>query len=328
MIRFIETFFFFFFSTTIDRDQPTYDKLIHLKDSPPLPTADHFFDQPNHHLVLYEENNENSGFNKRCMVLLDCRMDRGFFFTSECRWTCYRRNYFQATASFSIPGITHQDRLIVQLPNQAVRVQALFIRLRACTSDTPTKSVALTQMTPKRDKGPQREPPMVPVNLESNTITFERLQFKTATANNGKKRATQQYFRLVFELVAQTEHEMHVVSESYSQPLVVRGRSPGHYNADPLEPRRRRKYSEQEYLDNSLINTQALFHARSHSVNDSFHKKMEPYENVGVARALTNWRHQRQGTHEDYEGYMASGYPSPFSSVNQWPDVQLKHQEQ
>lgn len=62
------------------------------------------------------------------------------------------------------------------------------------------------------------------------TVTYERLQFKSATANNGKKRATQQYFYLTAQLIAQDVNQyQHVIATSQSSPLVVRGRSPGHY---------------------------------------------------------------------------------------------------
>lgn len=66
--------------------------------------------------------------------------------------------------------------------------------------------------------------------------TFERIQFQKATANNGKRRAQQQYYNLVVELFAEVasphdEHETQWVSvaKRLSHPMVVRGRSPGHY---------------------------------------------------------------------------------------------------
>lgn len=190
-------------------------------------------------------------------------MDRGFFI-SQSHWTCYRRNYFQVSASFTISGHFNQARYALQLNSDTSMqpIQQFLVRLRACTATSsflingnavnendgnPTlknhnliRPIALTQMTPKRDKGPQREPPSIPINpsdnmysSEQSCVTFERLQFKVATANNGKRRASQQFFRLVFELVAQLDDEsQHVVSECYSSPLVVRGRSPGHYNND------------------------------------------------------------------------------------------------
>ncbi|KAH6666010.1 hypothetical protein B0J14DRAFT_678618 [Halenospora varia] len=62
---------------------------------------------------------------------------------------------------------------------------------------------------------------------------FERIQFKTATANNGKRRATQQYYRLFVELFAdlgpQSADPWVKVALRMSPPLVVRSRNPGHY---------------------------------------------------------------------------------------------------
>ena len=64
---------------------------------------------------------------------------------------------------------------------------------------------------------------------------FERLQFKTATANNGKRRATQQFYRVKFQLFADTRNDGDIqgkwtkIAEMISGPVVVRGRSPNHY---------------------------------------------------------------------------------------------------
>ncbi|KGO76854.1 p53-like transcription factor, DNA-binding [Penicillium italicum] len=64
---------------------------------------------------------------------------------------------------------------------------------------------------------------------------FERIQFQKATANNGKRRAQQQYYNLVVELYAEVassvpgETEWIQIARRHSHPLVVRGRSPGHY---------------------------------------------------------------------------------------------------
>jgi meiosis-specific transcription factor NDT80 len=63
--------------------------------------------------------------------------------------------------------------------------------------------------------------------------TFERIQFQKATANNGKRRAQQQYFHVVVELSARITtsrgQEWEIVATKDSDPMVVRGRSPGHY---------------------------------------------------------------------------------------------------
>ncbi len=62
---------------------------------------------------------------------------------------------------------------------------------------------------------------------------FERIQFQKATANNGKRRAQQQYFVVVVELSAnigrQGNDDWVIIATKESDPMVVRGRSPGHY---------------------------------------------------------------------------------------------------
>ncbi|KAI9729739.1 MAG: hypothetical protein M1834_006690 [Cirrosporium novae-zelandiae] len=65
---------------------------------------------------------------------------------------------------------------------------------------------------------------------------FERIQFEKATANNGKRRAAQQYYNLVVELYADlgrssssSESRFLKIATKQSAPMIVRGRSPGHY---------------------------------------------------------------------------------------------------
>jgi meiosis-specific transcription factor NDT80 len=66
--------------------------------------------------------------------------------------------------------------------------------------------------------------------------TFERIQFKHATANNGKRRAAQQYYQLVIELFAEVvppgPEQWVRVAYRRSAKMIVRGRSPGHYHTD------------------------------------------------------------------------------------------------
>ena len=65
------------------------------------------------------------------------------------------------------------------------------------------------------------------------SYTFERIQFQKATANNGKRRAQQQYFHIVVELSASIRshgrEQWVLIATKESEPVVVRGRSPGHY---------------------------------------------------------------------------------------------------
>lgn len=199
----------------------------------------------------------------RCRVQILCKVDRGFF-KADHQWTCYRRNYFQLTGAFTVlspfgyhqryysPCISKETHFFIQHQDGSRSViTGFFLRLAARSVETD-RPVKLIQLTPKRDKGPQLDPPLLPVDpldaestmlgacdtpswfdtaSRSMVATFERIQFKSATANNGKKRATQKHFVLVMELVARTgpDNAFVTIASCQSLPLVVRGRSPGHY---------------------------------------------------------------------------------------------------
>lgn len=162
------------------------------------------------------------------------RMDRGFFLAGA-DWTCYRRNYFQLSCGFSAGDA---ESVVVDGMVHGIVGFQLGISARIARSD---KQVDLVQHTPKRDKGPQVQPQPRPVapngNPHSytgmhaaNIAIFERVQFKSATANNGKRRAAQQYYSIHVDLFAVTElGAVFKVASCESAPLVVRGRSPGHY---------------------------------------------------------------------------------------------------
>ncbi|KAI8997812.1 hypothetical protein BDB01DRAFT_846420 [Pilobolus umbonatus] len=176
---------------------------------------------------------------------IQAKMDRGFFLADN-DWTCYRRNYFQVSGAFSIHGLNHyygdqEARCLVQVDGlfQPVHNFSMNISARVSNSD---KKIELVQHTPKRDKGPQSVPApkiimpggnlsMSSVGTNQSIVTFERIQFKTATANNGKRRAAQQYYVCLVDLYAEIENNKRVkVASCQSAPLVVRGRSPGHYS--------------------------------------------------------------------------------------------------
>lgn len=194
---------------------------------------------------------------------LRARIDRGFFLADN-DWTCYRRNYFQLSTAFTLQGIgviydgqslpcwvkkQQQQREVKknhgddegneeQQLLHAVERFMVGISSHVANSD---KAVELVEYSPKRDKGPTSTPqprPLTPggnltlssVNGTPSIATFERIQFKSATANNGKRRAAQQYYVVSVNLYAQLNTgELISVASIDSTPVVVRGRSPGHY---------------------------------------------------------------------------------------------------
>lgn len=207
---------------------------------------------------------------------LQAKIDKGFFKADQ-DWTCYRRNYFSVAVHYTLqpPCDPGSEPLFLRRTNASApeRIQALAVCITARVNGEDEKIIELVQHTPKRDKGPTSAPdkvkllPYVPASLaypeptsnlspssqlspeyegvygptrEQNPrlANFDRIQFKNATANNGKRRAAQQYFHLVVELYAQmpsappSEGQWVKVASRMSAPMVVRGRSPGHYSDD------------------------------------------------------------------------------------------------
>ncbi|ORX62345.1 p53-like transcription factor [Hesseltinella vesiculosa] len=187
-------------------------------------------------------------------VRIHSKVDRGFFLADN-DWTCYRRNYFQVSCAFSLQGVMvlydgQELPCVVRDPDDDgfYDIEQFYVGMSARLSDCD-KQISLVQHTAKRDKGPQSTPTAKPIRPGGNLtfssvganhsiVTFERIQFKSATANNGKRRAAQQYYLLVMDLFAKargTGKLIHVAS-TQSQHLVVRGRSPGHYAENPGTP--------------------------------------------------------------------------------------------
>jgi meiosis-specific transcription factor NDT80 len=202
-------------------------------------------------------------------------IDKGFFL-SDNEWTCYRRNYFSCICSFSLsphyPSMAMQ--FLPNGSSTSYHVYGFAMSLSAVVSESDAHAIELVQHTPKRDKGPVARPERVrlnpkppqqtthPMGIYTNPHdmtggsramydsgygqggqgsfqtehTFERIQFKQATANNGKRRAAQQYYHLVVELYAdvgsQSSQQFIKVAHRKSEKMIVRGRSPGHYQTD------------------------------------------------------------------------------------------------
>ena len=197
------------------------------------------------------------------------RIDKGFFIADN-DWTCYRRNYFSLNCSYTLhPALPNGNLHLLHHDGSSPQVVGFALAIAAVVDGSDGKPTDLIQHTPKRDKGPQNTPARIPVaprppptvgmyggdnglggprglydtgfgqnpNAPQTEASFERIQFKNATANNGKRRAAQQYYHLLIELYADigAQHggERWVkIASRISVPMVVRGRSPGHYHSE------------------------------------------------------------------------------------------------
>ncbi|KAL6862695.1 hypothetical protein ACO1O0_002932 [Amphichorda felina] len=201
-------------------------------------------------------------------------IDKGFFLADK-EWTCYRRNYFSCVCSYSLTPYIPNVPIEVKMPgSRYATIQGFAMGISAIVAEND-QSIELVQHTPKRDKGPTSTPQKVRMMAKQDSshhhhhlsffgnnpamagqhmypdgwvpaesggngpqteYTFERIQFKQATQNNGKRRAAQQYYQLIVELYANTSSPDNPswvkIAYRKSAKMIVRGRSPGHYQND------------------------------------------------------------------------------------------------
>jgi meiosis-specific transcription factor NDT80 len=215
---------------------------------------------------------------------IEAKIEKGFFYSGDRVWTCYRRNYFAVNVSFGLQPWISNARLYLDQGNGKgpEQIQSMAVSLAAAVDGASGKTIELIQHTPKRDKGPQLamkkellaptppgkshehggyglnnfhqtsavSGPQLPLQNEGDASqqysptshansnyqhSFERIQFKSATANNGKRRAQQQYYHLIVELWANVQNPRDSdprwvkIAARSSHQVVVRGRSPSHY---------------------------------------------------------------------------------------------------
>ncbi|ORX49248.1 hypothetical protein BCR36DRAFT_583851 [Piromyces finnis] len=247
---------------------------------------------------------------KSFKIDLQAKVDRGFFL-NEGIWICYRRNYFQVKTFFNL--IEHRknipernelphsiNNIYVELPDRGIsKVINFYVGIEAIITRCNGK-VEIVQHTAKRDKASQKSPGLRLIypggdlssynhSLEQNTIVlYERLQFRKATSNNGKRATSQQFYSVVVKLYGQlVDGENIPIAYIESSPIVVRGRSPGHYAQQTnslnrfkiLTPNRAQKRSKKTNFDITP----------SSSTNSSPISQMQPkYQNISPAPSVQN----------------------------------------
>ena len=162
--------------------------------------------------------------------------------------TCYRRNLFQISGTVTAPRgslsvITERgDRNpIISMEvciSASESVDGHNVKLIVIPWKTPPPN------SPEVGPGVEHEPTPIPLqSFEESTpegnadfsvypIAYRRLQFRIATANNGRRRELQQHFTLHLNVVATLSNGTKInVCETSTAPIVVRGRSPRNFQA-------------------------------------------------------------------------------------------------
>ncbi|CAG8976964.1 hypothetical protein HYALB_00010946 [Hymenoscyphus albidus] len=161
--------------------------------------------------------------------------------------TCYRRNLFQISGNVTTP---RGPLFLITDRGERVPINALEVTISATESvdGHVVKLIVIPWKTPPPNSpevGPGQESEPTPIPLEpfddgrdANSdftvfpIAYRRLQFRIATANNGRRRELQQHFTLHLNVVGTLANGTKVnVCETATAPIVVRGRSPRNFQA-------------------------------------------------------------------------------------------------
>ncbi|KAI9851634.1 MAG: hypothetical protein M1824_002586 [Vezdaea acicularis] len=171
--------------------------------------------------------------------------------------TCYRRNLFQVAGNVTLPKDLRylqadggQRLPIVGVDVSIVATESVenaSVKLISVPWKTPPSGSADALTPHPADPKVEAEPRPVAIPLTgspnshsaastvqytNNPVTFRRLQFRTATANNGRRRELQQHFTLGLKLtihLGAPAGAKAVVCEVRSGKIIVRGRSPRNF---------------------------------------------------------------------------------------------------
>ncbi|ODA84012.1 hypothetical protein RJ55_02530 [Drechmeria coniospora] len=162
--------------------------------------------------------------------------------------TCYRRNLFQISGSLVMP---RGQLSVVNESNETLPVTSMEVAISAIESvdGNPVRLIVIPWKTPPPNtpeiaQTPDQEPPVVPLipfqddgadadgDLAVYPVGWRRLQFRIATANNGRRKELQQHFVLHLKVNGTlADNSKIVMAESTTSPIVVRGRSPRNFQA-------------------------------------------------------------------------------------------------
>ncbi|EGX93250.1 acid phosphatase (PhoG) [Cordyceps militaris CM01] len=159
--------------------------------------------------------------------------------------TCYRRNLWQCAGQITLSrAISH----IIDEQGRQVPLVELFASINAIESiegkGTEIISIPWKSSNPQagEDSKIATAPPNVNIDLSAGQeldanrvsipVSWKRLQFKHATANNGRRKGLQQHYVVQISLLGKTKNgETIKIAEIQSGPVIVRGRSPRNFDS-------------------------------------------------------------------------------------------------
>ncbi|CAG7562173.1 unnamed protein product [Fusarium equiseti] len=206
--------------------------------------------------------------------------------------TCYRRNLWQCSGQITLPRVI---RNLVNEQGQHIQIFELLASIAAIESiegkATEIISIPWKNANPQGgdDSKSVTAPPTITLDITSGQeldahrislpISWKRLQFKHATANNGRRKGLQQHYVVKISLLGKTQTgELVQIAEIQSGPVIVRGRSPRNFDSRKDVPLTGDKRFERRSTSTSNLDHPTLKLERENSQN--FPQRFPPAGNL------------------------------------------------
>ena len=216
--------------------------------------------------------------------------------------TCYRRNLWQCSGQITLPrgALTVVDGQARQLQISELSAsisavesidgkstEIISIPWKSSTTQVAAEDAKVTTAPPNiaLDLGSGQE---LDANRISLPISWKRLQFKHATANNGRRKGLQQHYVVQISLLGKTKAgEVVNIAEIQSGPVIVRGRSPRNFQDSrkdmPLGGEKRLERKNTASSDNSILK------AERENLQATVQQRYQNLVGAPVWRALFVW---------------------------------------
>lgn len=211
--------------------------------------------------------------------------------------TCYRRNLWQCSGQVTLPRVVTN---IIDDQGRHVPIVELSASITAVESIegkvTEIISIPWKSSNPQlgEDAKVASAPPILSLDLScgqeldanrvSLPVSWKRLQFKHATANNGRRKGLQQHYVVLINLLGKTKSgEMIKVAEIQSGPVIVRGRSPRNFDSRKDVPLTGEKRIERK---NTASSDSATLKIERESLQAAMHRYQSIGNNPNVSRRI------------------------------------------
>ncbi|KAJ1338380.1 DNA binding [Microdochium nivale] len=244
--------------------------------------------------------------------------------------TCYRRNLWQCSGQITMPRHCTQ---VMNDQGRQVPIDDFWASVSAIESiegkTTEIISIPWKSNNPALGDGSENKVATAPSRIAldlgggqeidghrvSMPVSWKRLQFKSATANNGRRKGLQQHYVVLISLLGRIQgtNDFIKIAEIQSGPVIVRGRSPRNFDSKKDVPLTSDKKShptpahiERERSTSDVSSTagpHALKTERTNSGSSSLNRYHAPSSIAIPPASMSDWGAAQVGYH-----------PSPHSA--------------